>query len=327
MIGEANAFYEVRKMPPSSPPSLVLIYLRAALGALTKKRSLGADVACLTEIPKETLAFSVDPKHVQEFVNVVNRGNLNSLSASRDAKVPIAYLQCLLNAMPMNMVTHSKFPLDIVGSVHESSTIESWKPLYVSDSEELRASCYLLPDIARSDKNDVMFKVKTTVETEHGGKSIMDITNEYRVLNPQRHKVKVVPENNGNDQVPVDYFNDETRQHLSTWQYPIDTGRSYAALNGDINPIHIFPITAMLFGYKSCISHGMYSVCKLMNEPRFADAQGPSTVTARFTRPTILPNMAVMAFLKKGSDEYVIGTKNKDGEFKETVKGTISLHQ
>lgn len=228
----------------------------------------------------------------------------------------------------MKMLTHSKFPLDIIGSVHESSKIESWKALSVADSEELRASCYLLPEIARSDKNDIMFKVITRVETERGAEIIMDITNEYRVLNPQRHKVKVAPEKNSNAKVSADYFDETIWHNLSTWQFPVDTGRHYAALNGDINPIHMFPVTAKLFGYNSCIAHGMYSVCKLVNEPRFADlatVAGPATVTARFTRPTMLPNLAVMTFLKKGSDEYVIGIKNKDGEFKETVKGTISL--
>lgn len=316
-------------MPPSAPPSLIKIYLRAVLGALTKRRSLGSDVTRLPDIPKENLIFSIDPRHVQEFVNVVNRGDPPSSHGAPDT-IPVTYLQCLLNAMPMKMLTHRKFPLDIIGSVHESFKVESWKALSISDSEELRASCYLLPEITRSDKNDLLFQVRTKIETEHGGERIMDITNEYRVLNPQRQTMKVsLQSNKSTAEVPINYFDERTWQLLSTWNFPIDTGRAYAALNGDINPIHLFPVTAMLFGYKSCIAHGMYSVCKLVNEKRFADlttSKGPCTVTARFTRPTMLPNSEVMTFLKRGENEYVIGTKNKDGQFKETVKGTISLH-
>ena len=314
-------------MASSTPPSLVLIYIRAALGALTKKRSLGLEVTHFPALPKETLNFSIDAKHVQEFIKVVNRGSTSSQSATASSTVPVTYLQCLLNGMPMNMLTHSQFPLNIIGSVHESTKIESRKLLNAADSEDMQASCYLIPEIARSDKNDLMFKVVTSIESA-GGESVMDITNEYRVLNPQRHKVKVAPESDSHAKVPVDYFDEDVWEPLSTWDFPVDTGRRYAALNGDINPIHMFPITAKLFGYKSCIAHGMYSVCKLVNEPRFADlttAEGHCTITARFTRPTMLPNSAVMTFLKKGTDEYVIGIKNKDGELKETVKGTVSF--
>lgn len=142
-----------------------------------------------------------------------------------------------------------------------------------------------------------------------GGENIMDITNQYQVLNPQRHNVKVAPDRN-NSTIPVDYFDETIWEPFLTWDFPIDTGRRYAALNGDVNPIHIFPITAKLFGHKSCIAHGMFNVCKLVNEPRlFADSSSSlkeggaagactTTVTARFTRPTMLPNPAVITFLK-----------------------------
>lgn len=236
------------------------------------------------------------------------------------------------------MLTHAQFPLNIIGSVHEFTKIESRKDTHTEDvlgfedNITMKASCYLLPEITRSDKDDLMFKVVTSIEsTTDGGENIniMDITNEYRVLNPQRHKVKVVvPTNDDKAAAPINYFDATIWEPLSTWDFPMNTGRRYAALNGDINPIHMFPITAKLFGYKSCIAHGMFSVCKLINEPRFAAEEeggaASTTVTARFTRPTMLPNPAVMTFLKKGTDEYVIGFQNKDGAFKETVKGTIS---
>jgi hypothetical protein len=337
-------------VPPSRPPSLALIYLRAALGAITKKRSLATEISKLPLIPEETLQFGIDKNHVNQFRQVVSSGETRGSSAvgsdddDHDDVVPVAYLQCLLNGLPMNLLTHAQFPLNIIGSVHESVKIENFQTLHTSMSsssmeQEMQARCRLLPEIARSDKNDWIFTVVNDIVTNSnqsgggggggGETTIMTITNEYRVLNPNRHKFKPPQEaNDSNKPPPVNYWNEDEWEHVVTWKFPIDTGRRYAALNGDINPIHMFPLTAQLFGYKSCIAHGMFSVCKLLQEPRLESILGgnhTTTVTARFTRPTFLPNNAVMVFLKKGTDEYVIGTKSeKDGQVKETVQGTIS---
>jgi len=303
-------------------------------------------VSHFPKLPEETLEFAIDHRHVQQFIKAVSRESeiLHDAQPSfseANIAVPITYLQCRLNSLPMNMVTHPQFPIDIIGSVHESSKIVSYRPLFVSIKDNAQtnkplyhASCRLEPKIRRSDKNDLLVTVVTSIyrplydgndtpDESIPEDTIMDITNEYRVLNPNRHKVNVDRSSSG-DPTPIDYFDENLWEALATWDFPVDTGRKYAALNGDINPIHMFPITAKIFGYKSCIAHGMYNVCKLANESRIVNARsGVGTITARFTRPTLLPNDNVMAFLNKHTDDYVIGVQNNDGEFKETVVGTI----
>jgi hypothetical protein len=44
----------------------------------------------------------------------------------------------------------------------------------------------------------------------------------------------------------------------SVWTVPGDVGRRYAAVSGDINPIHIHPLSARLFGFPRPIAHGMW---------------------------------------------------------------------
>lgn len=319
------------------PPSLAKIYLRGALGFITKKHSLGQEVTRIPSsmtIPDEILKFQIDPDHVQKFNMVMNStagdSGRNS-NAPTTTNVPIAYPQCLINGMPMNLMTHRFFPMNIVGSVHESTEILSHKPLILGEEGPLQARCHIVPEIERSDKLDWIFTVITTIGSDDNAEEkVMTITNQYRILNPQRNKVKLV-ENPAKPE-PVDYENDPQWEPIATWNFPVDTGRRYALLNGDINPIHLFPITAKIFGYKSCIAHGMYSVCQLMNEPRFLDGTVKS-VSARFTRPTFLPSPAVKAFWNPASatengdgHEYVIGFRSeKDGQFKETVKGRIHL--
>ena len=44
-----------------------------------------------------------------------------------------------------------------------------------------------------------------------------------------------------------------------------DTGRTYAKISGDYNPIHLWPVTAKLFGFDSAIAHGMLSQAKMIS--------------------------------------------------------------
>jgi acyl dehydratase len=42
------------------------------------------------------------------------------------------------------------------------------------------------------------------------------------------------------------------------WQLGVDTGRAYAAVSGDFNPIHLSVLSAKALGMRRSIAHGMY---------------------------------------------------------------------
>ncbi len=44
---------------------------------------------------------------------------------------------------------------------------------------------------------------------------------------------------------------------IDCWALDGATGRRFAALNGDRNPIHVSATLAHLFGFRSCVAHGM----------------------------------------------------------------------
>ena len=49
-----------------------------------------------------------------------------------------------------------------------------------------------------------------------------------------------------------------------TIDVPGDIGRRYAGVSGDPNPIHMYAVTARLFGFKSAIAHGMWSYARVL---------------------------------------------------------------
>ena len=74
----------------------------------------------------------------------------------------------------------------------------------------------------------------------------------------------------------------------SAWRLPADLGRRYAAVSGDHNPIHLYPLTARALGFPRQIAHGMWSLarCVAALENRLPDAV---TVDVAFKKPIFLP--------------------------------------
>src|SRR5207244_7845929 len=73
------------------------------------------------------------------------------------------------------------------------------------------------------------------------------------------------------------------------WRVPRNVGRRYAAVSGDVNPIHLNPLAARLFGFRRAIAHGMWlkAHCLAALEGRLPDAL---TASVEFKLPLLLPS-------------------------------------
>ncbi|HEY7717918.1 MAG TPA: MaoC/PaaZ C-terminal domain-containing protein [Pedococcus sp.] len=76
---------------------------------------------------------------------------------------------------------------------------------------------------------------------------------------------------------------------VALWRVPEGQGRAYAAVSGDVNPIHLHALTARAMGFPRAIAHGMWSAARTLA------ALGPSTAGASrshvwFGRPLLLPS-------------------------------------
>ena len=56
------------------------------------------------------------------------------------------------------------------------------------------------------------------------------------------------------------------REFLSSFVANTDTGRRYAAISGDYNPIHLSTISAKMFGFKTAIAHGMWTLACVISQ-------------------------------------------------------------
>ena len=88
----------------------------------------------------------------------------------------------------------------------------------------------------------------------------------------------------------------------ATWKLAGDLGRRYGSVSGDLNPIHIHPLTARLFGFPSAIAHGMWTKARSLAalEPQLPDA---FVVEVAFRKPILLP--AAVEFAEAASEAGV----------------------
>ena len=74
----------------------------------------------------------------------------------------------------------------------------------------------------------------------------------------------------------------------ASWRLPADTGRRYAAVSGDVNPIHLWAPAARAFGFHGAIAHGMYTAARAL--ATVGAARGESfTWSVEFAAPVVLP--------------------------------------
>lgn len=85
----------------------------------------------------------------------------------------------------------------------------------------------------------------------------------------------------------------------AVWRLPADLGRRYAAVSGDVNPIHLHRLTARPLGFRRPIAHGMWSCARVLAAlgPKTA---GPSTSRVWFTTPVPLPGTVELVVDRAG---------------------------
>ena len=73
-----------------------------------------------------------------------------------------------------------------------------------------------------------------------------------------------------------------------------DAGRRYAKLSGDANPIHLWPWSARLLGFRRPIIHGMHTVARIAAEMERGTGAPLRRIDARFVKPVPIPGEVVL---------------------------------
>jgi acyl dehydratase len=270
------------------PPSLLPAWLRA-VGATTKKPSAGV---VLPRLDSELWPQPIDAERLRRYRRLCG--------FAQTPWLPATYPQVLAGPLHIHMLTDPQFPLPAAGIVHVGNRIEQRRR--IGQDEPLHFACHV--EGGEHGDKGLTFRVITSA-TVHGEPVWYS---EMAILS---RSVRGGGSSADSQRTGAGGRSDRRRDETETTGQPLrsvllrvpeDTGRRYAALAGDFNPIHLHAAPARLFGFPRAIAHGMWSLARCLAECGDDFAQEAVTIDCQFRRPVPLPATALLSVVRDGDD-------------------------
>ena len=247
-------------------PSALPTMLKAALPALPGVnlipgiRKSGGD---LPDLRLTRHGIGIDQAHVAAYAGVCGFAPSQTL--------PLTYPHMLAFPLHMGIMTDGSFPYPAIGTVHLRNAITRHRPIAPTEILDVTAIATNL----RAHAKGTAFDLVTTVTSDE--EIVWESTSMYlRVGKGDKDAPSEV--------APFDVVSSNGVE----WRLAGNLGRRYAAVSGDHNPIHLYPLTAKAFGFPRQIAHGMWSKsrCVAAIANRLPDEV---TVEVEFKKPILLP--------------------------------------
>jgi acyl dehydratase len=249
-------------------PSPLHLYLRALLSARKPARAQS-----LPPLAFEHRNVALDANDIARYARLCGFSDAHG--------VPPTWPHLLAFPLHMLLMTDRAFPFAMLGMVHLANRIRQHAPLAAGDRLDLDVRC---GPLHAHDKGQV-FTVLTTARRDGdvvwSGESLYLRTGVRDALGaPYRAELSA----------------NQALAKTATWQVPGDLGRQYARISGDYNPIHLWPLTARLFGFPRPIIHGMWSFARTLAAVLPSDAQQDDRLDllVEFKTPLLLPGEATL---------------------------------
>ncbi len=109
--------------------------------------------------------------------------------------------------------------------------------------------------------------------------------------------------------------------HQSDFFASAGIGRSYGAVSGDINPIHLSALTAKFLGFRKAIAHGMWTKARALATLMPREAVDQAEVMVEFKTPLFLPALASL-WTVRSTDNALFEVRNAKGD-KPHLRGRV----
>jgi acyl dehydratase len=213
----------------------------------------------------------------------------------RKDAVPLTYPHMLAFPLHMAIMSDPAFPYPAIGMVHVENTITARRAIRVGEALDVTTSV----GPPRPHAKGVLLDFVTAVTGD--GETAWESTSTYL---RRGRTIEGEP-------APGLAILDAPTGGVE-WRLPANLGRTYAAVSGDANPIHLYPLTAKALGFPRQIAHGMWTKARSVAaiENRLPDAV---TVEVAFKKPVFLPGTVAFA-ARHADDGWTFAmTSPKDG--------------
>lgn len=252
-------------------PSLSKLYVNAAATA-ARRRVLGTATG-KTRLP----AQGHEVRNVRAAVeNLTAYQHLVGESASDT--LPAGYVHALAFPVSLSVMNRDDFPLPLLGMIHLRNRVEQLIPIQFSEPLDIRSWAENLSGHKAGTQMDVVAEVRSSLSGELLWRGVSTYLAKAVFL-PGIDKPGS-PKGAAADFSPPD--------PTALWQLGLETGRSYATVSGDFNPIHLSVLSAKALGLRGSIAHGMYLAARALAD--VGAAKSDSFVwDVSFEAPVFLP--------------------------------------
>lgn len=262
-------------MTPSQPvilgemPSLSRLYLNAAATA-ARRRVLGTHLG--TALP----AGTHEVRGVKAGV-----GNLTAyqhlIGETASDLLPAGFVHALAFPLAMSVMNRDDFPLPLLGMIHLGNRVVQSAPIRFTEALDIRAWAENLRGHRSGTQLDLVAEVRGA------GEEMV----RWRGVSSYLAKGAFLPgiDKSSAASAAADF---SAPDPTALWQLGVDTGRAYAAVSGDFNPIHLSVLSAKALGMRRSIAHGMYLASRALAEVGAAKGEAFSWDVA-FEAPVFLP--------------------------------------
>src|SRR5574343_302317 len=233
----AKACWGLKVQRQNITPASTLSNLARALASSFKRPGPVRALAPVTLVLPRVV---VDAAHLARYAEVCG--------FAPSAQAPLTYPQMLTFPLVMTYMTSPACPWPAMGTVHLANAITQHAPLAAGDAVRVELSS---GELLAHDKGQVFtlhLRVLRESDGEGDGQCVWQATQTLLRLGVKS---------------PVGApFNGAVGPELALTQAgafdaPADTGRRYAPVSGDYNPIPLSALSARLFGFPRAIAHGL----------------------------------------------------------------------
>ena len=194
--------------------------------------------------------------------------------------LPLSAPQVFAVRPQLALLTDPRCPLPALGMVHCESLISAESPIVAGEPLTLR--CTLDPEARWGDRG-----LRFSLWTELLQGDERRWWSQTEILSPRAAGSGGAKGPKRSARPPE--APDARLELRDRWSLPGDLGRRYGTIAGDRNPIHLWPWSARLFGFKRPIIHGMWSLARSLSALGGGPMRPGEQLWARFQRPIMLP--------------------------------------
>jgi hypothetical protein len=276
-------------------PSTLNQYRRALFSKAIK--------ASTPKLPTTSITLSdicADAKKVAKYAEVCGFKQNNN-------QLPMTFPHLLAFPLHLELMLLRDFPFAVMGLVHVRNEITQHRAINIL--EKMDVTCFF-SDIRKTDKGyDIDIKSEVHISGELAWESIS--TNLVR----QKTDLPSAAKSSAPSTLPE-------HPYKEFWHLSSDLGRRYALVSGDSNPIHLFSLSAKLFGFKGHIAHGMWSKARIVAALYNKLDSEACKVVVDFKLPVFLPSSIQLNYdMQTNAIEFDL--RDKSG-IKPHLKGSIA---